>query len=63
MSIFKTAIKIIFLITLCIPIVYIQYYMLKDTVKGVMKPREKKPVTMIYNRTEKYRKKYLEAAK
>ncbi|MDK2919331.1 MAG: hypothetical protein PWQ37_2064 [Candidatus Petromonas sp.] len=63
MSIFKTAIKIIFLITLCIPIVYIQYYMLKDTVKSVMKPREKKPVTMIYNRTEKYRKKYLEAAK
>lgn len=44
----KMFMKIIFLILLCIPIIYIQYCILKNTAGSVYKERKKKGITNIY---------------
>jgi len=36
MILFKTLIRVIILLSLCIPIIYLQYYIIKDTAKSMM---------------------------
>ncbi|KXG74168.1 hypothetical protein [Thermotalea metallivorans] len=57
-------IKIMFLITICIPVGYLQVYLLKDAVKDLKSARKtKKPAEISYDREDYFEKKYLRLVK
>lgn len=41
MDILKTSLRIIFLVLLCIPIIYLEYYIIKSTMLDVIKLKKK----------------------
>lgn len=62
MDILKTSLRIIFLVLLCIPIIYIEYYIIKSTMSDVM--RSKKKSSKANNTINSYyRKEYMKIAK
>ncbi len=63
MAILKLSLRIIFLILLCIPIVYIQYYIIKNTAADIMKSEKKKPSEAAAAKGNYGPKEYLRAAK
>ncbi|WP_459195852.1 hypothetical protein [Wukongibacter baidiensis] len=62
MDILKTSLRIVFLVLLCIPIIYIEYYIIKTTMSDVMKLKKKSSKT---NNTinNHYGKEYMKIAK
>lgn len=63
MAILKTSLRIVFLILLCMPIAYIQYYIVKSTANDVMNEDKKKSSKSDNKQDNYYREEYLKIAK
>lgn len=65
MIIFKTSIKILFLLALCTPIIYLQYCILKSTAKDVRGGtyNQKGNASVDYDKEKYYREESLRIAK
>lgn len=63
MAILKTSLRIVFLILLCMPIAYIQYYIVRSTADDVMNTTKKKSSKSDDIQDNNYRKEYLRVAK
>mgnify|MGYP001247847373 CR=1 FL=1 len=63
MDILKTSLRIVFLILLCIPVLYIEYYIMKNTAADVMNHKKKKSSEAIDAKSNYHSKEYLRVAK
>jgi len=63
MAILKASLRIIFLMLLCMPIVYIQYYMIKTTIDDVMDSGKKKSLKSANEQKSYHTREYLKIAK
>ncbi|MCT4564943.1 MAG: hypothetical protein N4A68_11620 [Maledivibacter sp.] len=63
MAVLKTSLRIVFLILLCLPIAYIQFYIVKSTADEVMNSDKKKSSKSDGKQNDYYTKEYLKIAK
>jgi len=61
MYILKTSLKIVFLVLLCVPIVYMEYYIVKNTISDVMNLEKKKSAKSNDTVSNYYGREYLKA--
>ena len=63
MDILKMSLRIVFLVLLCIPIAYIEYYIVKNTISDVMNSKKKNLSKSTSSVNNYYRNEHLKVAK